>query len=504
MIITPNALLTDLATVILMLRDQPEARDEQKVAFRNLVHSLGPGDLAVTVEPRGFLVRQDPVALGSDPLRALHGHLRALGVGEIRFPAGLMTSTLLSFIRAIGVPASTYGTFDHFVARLDAAGAGVIQVSPIDPTVEAEATAATAVEPSGGEGALDALGPDALSEAQVGLMHFATLELHAINPLKETMDRLQTETTAQGSSDVLNELVAAAEIAARHSEWVHLLRAAHSLIELEAKGGETAEHRGYGIALRRMLPRSALERVARLVAMGQYKTEAVAVMRRMGADATEVLLHQLATATEAPERRAYFNALKEMTEGTNLLVHMLSHDEWYVVRNVADLCGELRLEDAVLPLAKRMKHSDERVRRSVAGALAKIGGASATEPLRQALQDPSAAVRLFTAMSLDGRKSRGLAMTLAMAAEEESKADIQREMYLALGRVGSPDAIQSLLKAAMPGGKLFKRRSISARLAAVEGLHGVGPSAANALKSLLQDPEKAIREAAEKALADLW
>src|SRR5690606_2586976 len=83
-------------------------------------------------------------------------------------------------------------------------------------------------------------------------------------------------------------------------------------------------------------------------------------------DATETLLALLASAERIEERRAYFAALRQMTEGTDLLVNMLTHDEWYVVRNVADLCGEMRLETAVGRLARHASHPDERVRRSVA------------------------------------------------------------------------------------------------------------------------------------------
>jgi HEAT repeat protein len=183
---------------------------------------------------------------------------------------------------------------------------------------------------------------------------------------------------------------------------------------------------------------------------------------------------------------------------------MLSHDQWFVVRNVADLCGELRLEAAVTALGKQVGHSDERVRRSVAGALARIGGAGAVEPLRRALRDPSAGVRLEAAKGLDGRKNRNLAMSLAVQAEEESKQDVQKEIYLALGRIGSAEAIQALRKAAEPGGKLFRRKPLAVRLAAVAGLHAAGPSAANALKELLGDEEREVRDAVERSLATLW
>ena len=196
--------------------------------------------------------------------------------------------------------------------------------------------------------------------------------------------------------------------------------------------------------------------------------------------------------------------MKEMTEGGELLVHMLSHDQWFVVRNVADLTAEMRLESAVPALAKQSSHSDERARRAVAGALAVIGGAGAVEPLRRLLRDASPGVRMEAAKGLDGRRNRGLAMSLAVAADEESKQDIQKEMYAALGRIGSAEAIQALRKAAEPGGKLFHRKPTAIRLAAVAGLHAAGPSAANVLKEMLRDDDREVREAVEKALTTLW
>jgi hypothetical protein len=284
----PAATLSALATVVFLLRDKPEAQEEQRVAFKAFAQSLGGRDLSVTLTDRGFNLGTDEVPFGSVPIDALHAQLAAIGVGGFRLPAGLTMPALLSLVRAISVPPGTYGSFDHLMARLDAAGSGAIQVSPIDP--ELAKMPRRDPNATSEDGTLQDLGPDALSEAQVGLMHFATLELHTVNPLQDTVTRLEAEKSSQGTSDLLNELVASAEVAARQKEWPTLLHAVYSLIELETKGGEAAEHRGYGIALRRMLPRSALERLAKLVTSGPHRAEAVAVMRRMGADATEVPL----------------------------------------------------------------------------------------------------------------------------------------------------------------------------------------------------------------------
>jgi HEAT repeats/PBS lyase HEAT-like repeat len=503
---TPAGTLAEFANLLLLLRDEPERKDEQKLAFKQFVSGLPEADHVLKLTPAGFTWDQVEVPVGRGELAALHDQLRGHRVGELRFPVGLMTSTLLSLVRILAAPQGTYGSFDHLVARLDAAGCGVVPILPFPESPgpsepEPRRPPRPAVDD---DGRLSALGPDALTEAKVGMMHFATLQTHTVNPTMEVMNRLAHAESSAATSEALTQLLAAGEFATRQAEWRELLQAAYGLVELERKSGKSGENRGYGIALRRLLPRSSLERIGRLAAHGNMKAEATAVLRRMGADGTEVLLNLMVNSEDMTERRHYFSALKEMTEGGKLLVHMLSHDQWYVVRNVADLCGELREEKAVHSLAKQMGHSDERVRRAVAGALGKIGGAGAVEPLRRAINDPSPAVRLQAVQELDGRVNRNLAMSLAVAAEQESKGDVLREMYLALGRIGSPEALQALQKAAEPGGKIFKRKPQATRLAAVEGLHAAGPSAAGALKELLADEDRGIRDQAAKALQTLW
>ncbi len=536
---TPAGTLSEFASVLLLLRDHPEQKEEQRLAFHRLVASLPDENHVLTVTGTGYLWDHVEVVVARAELTVLYDHLRAHGIGEIRLPGGMMTSTLLTFLRLLAAPAGSYGSFDHLSARLDAAGCGIITVLPFpggpvgaSPVVRSDVVMpppATAVPAPPAavpapraavpplvpdpqlmrnlveeDGHLNILGPDALTEAKVGMMHFVTLQTHALGPTDELVDDLAHAQTEAASTEKLNQLVTAGEAAAGQAEWREVLKAAHGLVTLEGTSVQGAVHRSYGIALRRLLPRSALERIARLAAQGNMKAEAIGVLRRMGADGTEVLLNALVTSEEAAERRAYFNALKEMTEGGDLLIHMLSHDQWFVVRNVADLCGELRLEKAVPALARQIGHDDERVRRAVAGALARIGGSGALEPLRRALRDPMPGVRLQAARDLDGRKSRGLAMTIAVAAEEEVKQDVQKHLYLALGRIASTDAIHSLRKAAEPGGRLFHRKPLAVRLAAVAGLHAAGPSAANALKDLLSDEVREVREAVERSLSTLW
>src|SRR2546421_13108801 len=108
------------------------------------------------------------------------------------------------------------------------------------------------------------------------------------------------------------------------------------------------------------------------------------------------------------------------------------------------------MEEAGPALAKCLDHADERVRKAVGRALAKIGTRGAAEPLRRALRDRSQEVRMQVAVGIGGRKSSALAMPLVVAMEEEKDEAVVGELILALGRIGRPDAGQGPTKGAHP------------------------------------------------------
>jgi HEAT repeat protein len=104
-----------------------------------------------------------------------------------------------------------------------------------------------------------------------------------------------------------------------------------------------------------------------------------------------------------------------------------------------------------------------------------------------------------------GQRSHGaLAMPLVAAAEGEEDPALRGVYLRALGRIGTPEAIDALRRAAEPGGMLRNRRSVSDRLAAVEGLalSRDRSSVRVALQALAKDKQRDVREAAERALKD--
>ena len=333
--------------------------------------------------------------------------------------------------------------------------------------------------------------------------HFALREALS----KDTTDLLSLldqNPQAPNIGETLTVLNRQVESVLRQGKVEQAMQIVYTIVRIEQRVEDPAVRRQYGIALRRMITRQMLDGLSKMVQVPHLEDAASMVLQRAGPDGVEVLLDLLTTSNTVNERRGVFNALTQMKEGQDQLIHMLGHPQWFVVRNVADLVGELALESAVPALTKQLDHPDERVRRQVALALAKIGTRSAAEPLRRVLRDKSPDVRRQAALGVGGRKASALAMPLVVALEEEKDPDVVRELTFALGRIGSPDAVQALIKMAQPSGKFFGRKPSGLRITAVEALRVAGtPAALGTLQSLSNDSDKQVRAAALQALSEL-
>lgn len=510
-----SAIAECLSRVVFLLRDRPGDKEAQKTAFRALLVRVSDQPLTLVANEGRFLV--DGQAIGADVTggEALRRQLLAHGVGELSLPAGLAPPNLLAVVRAIAAPIGTWPRLQSLADHLTAAGIHGAEIAP-----PVRGTSAHPMAPATGNqppppptprvvsgppaedpGDIAALGPDAANEESVGLLHFVTLENRTIGRLDELLLVLEQDPGSTKSGDLLNEVVSFGEIASQKEEWGDLLRTAATLTRLEAQVQDESQRRLYHIALRRLISRTTMEQIARMVTGGERRAEAITVLRRFGSDATEILINQLISAEDVGQRRGYFNAIAQMTEGTDILVHMLGHDEWFVVRNVAELCGEMKLEAAVPELTRRLAHTDDRVRRAVVTALGRIGSAGSVEPIRRALGDSSPQVRSQAAAGIEGARFRNVVPVLLQALESESHPEVQREMLKALGRVGTKEAIDVLVRTAQPPRGLFRKKHTTGRVDAIDGLRLANTAAAlETIRDLLNDKDEEVRDAAEKAL----
>src|SRR2546425_890664 len=388
-----------LARAVDLFRD-PEKKEDQKREFRALVTMLQ--EQGATVQAVGGRISVNGDLADGPQLHPLLQRLRLHGGSQLTIPAG---------VHQLPPPPETPNT----------------PAPPPPPSAPTFEPPPPELEP-----------PPIVRDAAPAVF------VPAAARTQDTLDALvmlEREPQGPGVGDTLAVLVRQADEAARASKFERVLRIICGIVRIEQTIAGGTGRRTYSIALKRMFTRSMLEALAQFLTLPGYRADAIVALQRAGADGAEVLLDRLIAAPSMDERRHVFSALAQMKEGAGQLVHLLGHPQWFVVRNSAELVGELGVADAVPELAKQLDHEDERVRKAVALALAKIGSRYTAEPLRRALRDPSPEVRLQVALGVGGRRSSPLAMLLTGALEEEKEVEVVRELVLALGRIGSPEAV---------------------------------------------------------------
>jgi len=502
---TPQEFAALFTRVLDLFRD-PGAKEDQKTQFRTLVGLLKKEALTIVAND-GSRLTVNGAALDGGPYNSLLQRLEFHSVTEIRVPADPPLAETFELFRLL---ADQPGDED-IAARLRAAGARAVIISvqsfvmeppppPVAPKAAPQPPPIPHPPPAPNHSLQDTPGfiRDGASESATFSPAAATTRSTG-DLIKELIEK----PAGPHAGDLLAVLGRQLETAMRNQRTPQALAIVEGVVKAEQQVSDASRKRQYSIALKRMYSKALLEAIAEVANHPTDRDAALLVLRRAGEDGVEVLLDLLVAAPTIEERRGIFMALTGMKEGTDQLVHMLGHPQWFVARNVAELAGELGLQEAVPGLGQQLNHTDERVRKAAALALAKIGSSAAAEPLRRALRDKSPEVRIQAALGV-GKKSGALAMPLVAAMEEEEDENVERELILALGRIASAAAVQALIKFAQPGGRLFGRRPVGLRVASVEALRlAATPAAIGTLEGLTDDGDKQVRTAAQSALADL-
>jgi hypothetical protein len=319
----------------------------------------------------------------------------------------------------------------------------------------------------------------------------------------ELIARVRTGVTPQNAMRLLDELIMVAEARARESRWEFVARVFDAIVTSEAEAGHDAElRRAYTIALRKLTKPTLLRGITGLLPRRRELREPLqGVLLRLGPDGAEALIELLTTADSLTDRRAYLAALVKIRDAVPTLIHLLGDNRWYVVRNAIDLLGEMRAPEAENALLEVVNHREERVRRSAATALARLGTARSIQAVQQMLTDAVPEVRVHAVQGLASVKAPRAVGVLARALDRETDAEVQAVILAALGRQATDEAIARLTKAAEPDGRLFKRKPAALRVAAVQALAEANtPSALAALRRFADDRDREVRHAAVRAL----
>jgi len=273
----------------------------------------------------------------------------------------------------------------------------------------------------------------------------------------------------------------------------------HGIARREARTADPETKKLIGHGIRRMLtPTLVTAIVKQLPGAGDRLPDFAVLLSHGGDSAIETLADRLAESEQAKERRAIFSVLVQLKSGVPLFIHMLGDRRWFVVRNAADLLAQIVAPEAETPLIEALDNEDARARRSVVAALARYASPRAQGSIRRRLQDPAPEVRLAAASGIGRSNSADLTTTLIDMLNRDADPDVQVAVLGALGRQGDEAAVRRLIEAAEPE-RLFKRKPPEYRVSAVRALRQAGtPAARQALKTLADDKETAVRDAATK------
>ena len=319
----------------------------------------------------------------------------------------------------------------------------------------------------------------------------------SIGSVTKGFKQLDGTTNVNEITKLLDGVSLAGEAAFREGDAETLATAMMGIVTRENAATDSNVKRAYAMAARRLAKKPMLAAIAGMLTTHRDLSEDLfAVFARTGDDGAEVLIEQLNAAQSLAERRVYFDSLRKLNAGVKVLIHHLGDARWYVVRNAADLLGEMGANDAESKLSELLQHDDDRVRRAAVSALSKMTGTAAVKGLAASLDDDAPGVRVRAAAALGNSKTPAAANALIKQLDREDVAEVQHACLASLGKIGSPDAIRFLTKAAQPDGRLFKKKATAYRVAAVRALgEARTPAAMGALQNLLHDKEKDVREA---------
>jgi HEAT repeat protein len=475
-----------------LARHHPKAQAELREGVRVFLEALHGEALTIDASLEWLVINHTRMPTGAPGVRDAGEHLLVHGVSRLELPANPDPAGVLTLIQTLSAYPGVYGSWDDLLAslgpdqagaRLSRAGDDLSFIHIDEPSREEDTGEFLVLQSRGSVGAFDD-----------GLILPPFDEVPSVAPKVEPSGPAAPK---REDPAVLQRLLDRGRSSADAADYAGLLEVSQGFLDAADRAVTESASRMYLLELRRMLTRRHFAQFAKLAAVGNHREMATTVLRRLGSEATEVLMELLVETESLAERRGYYSALTRMDDGVDIIIHHLQHPTWYVVRNAAELCGEMGLARAVPELAKQVGHPDERVRKSIAVALNRIGTRDALEPLARMIKDGSPAIRIQVLGNLDGSRARPLAMPLAALLETEEHPDVLREILKALGRIGTPDALLALRRVAQGEVRRLGRRG---RLLAIEALGESGDSAATVLRGFAADSDPEIAAAATRAL----
>ena len=497
------------ARLVSLLMHEMSNVDEQKMSLRALVTLSKSG--GVTIWPQELRLFANGVEIPGalTGVQDTASQMTAHSLTRVEIGAGANAADLLGLARIVASTAAPGDGGAQVKQKLTALNAKRITFEipapapPAPAPVSAEApTVKVEVDSREAANAMAAAAAAAPAQEKSVFADLLPADVSKLTP-DELFALLDKAQRPEDHTRILDDLVGLAEHSVRVGKGVVVGDIFQGVVQRDAKIPDGEVKRAYSFAIRRMAKPALLRAVATLIPKKpERKQHFYEVLERTAEEGAEAMVEQISQAQTTEDRRALFEVLVELPAAIPALTRMLGDSRWFVVRNAADLLGEMSATAAEGALIDLLRHSDDRVRRSATNALLKLGTPTSLKSVYEAVNDASPEVRMQAAAAISTKRDGRTSMTLIRAIEDEGDTDVQIAMIAALGRVGTNDAVQKLLKLAEPDSRLFRKKPTNIRVAAVQALgEAKTPAALAALKDLAADKEREVRDTATRALA---
>jgi HEAT repeat protein len=511
------------ARLVWLLLHEPTNTDEQKASLRALVTVAREGTIALATDGVELTANGTPLPAALSGMSEVVARMEAHGLRVLDVDRAPTAGDLLGAARTLAAevadathPATTASV--RFVVRGRTPGS-----APAVPGVTA--AAGTTSLPDLGFG--DVLDDPWDVGRERGTPHQSTPAIPAVptarpaagagregggmfdqfvaarsptTTLPDLLARLDAETAPAQLIGLLDALATRAEEAMRDGVPAQATEIFFRVVRRERDAHAFDVKRAFVLTVKR-LTKPALLRAVVADLPRKRREEALAVLARTGEEGADVLIEQLASEEGRKQRLSYYDALVHLQAGVPTLLHMLGDARWYVARNAAALLGEMQAREAEKPLAALLHHDDERVRHAATISLMRLGTARSLPTIQEALKDGAPRIRMEAAAALVGRRESNVTSMLVRALDDERDDEVSASFLIALGRLGTPDAVSRLIATAEPDKGMFRRKPVALRVAAVQGLaEARTDEALDALKSLQGDKDEDVRATAVYAL----
>ncbi|MCC6316332.1 MAG: HEAT repeat domain-containing protein [Gemmatimonadaceae bacterium] len=524
---TSDPFVRELAHLVWLLVYRPGHLDVQKSVLRSLRTSgmesaarIEQSELAAAVADSAG---RRPLAESHPWLAELSTRMAVHTVRVIESHSGATAAELLGLARALASAGDSEDpghSFDEQFVALQAQHLAVqlgrhgFQRTPTPPmprlaygaSTRTPANGTTPVEEAMREHLAARVTPSALEPVRVappGKPAIATEELMPARHVDDLVIRLRGEITPVVAPALLDEVTRVLEDAAREGSWTAVVDLVSRVLAREESVTQPDVKRAFGIVFKRLAKPGILRGVAQLLPSHRDLRDAVQqFLVRQGEPAADIIVDLLITAEPAGDRRAYRDALRGLPAAVDPLRQLLRDHRWFVVRNAAELLGEMNAVAADEDLVETLRHRDARVRHAATLALIRLGTPRAGHTILRALGDPDASVRLKAVHGIARVNHARAVPALLAALDAESDEEIRNTLVLALARHPVDAAVQRLSLEASPG-SFFRRRPQARRLVAVQALGEMQSEASRlVLAPLARDRDGAVRDLAARLLAD--